>query len=190
MWDLIGVIGLLVTFVAIIGSIVLGIKKNVLWKKWLSAAGIAFVVCIIGAANAPTNTNNKSAITAPPTQQQTQSQPAPQSQPQPQTGQQPQPEQQPQTEQAKTSASQVQVQSEQQSAAKAATPPPQSTAPAKVKTPAPQAQKQDTTVYITRTGKKYHRDGCRYLSKSKIPISLSDAKSAGYDPCSVCDPPY
>jgi hypothetical protein len=46
-----------------------------------------------------------------------------------------------------------------------------------------------TTVYITETGTKYHRDGCRYLSKSKIPISLSDAKARGYTPCSVCNPP-
>jgi len=44
-----------------------------------------------------------------------------------------------------------------------------------------------TSVYITRTGAKYHRDGCRYLSKSKIPISLTDAKR-GYSPCSVCNP--
>jgi endonuclease YncB( thermonuclease family) len=45
-----------------------------------------------------------------------------------------------------------------------------------------------TTVYITRTGKKYHRDGCRYLKKSKIPISLDEAKLR-YDPCKVCKPP-
>jgi len=44
------------------------------------------------------------------------------------------------------------------------------------------------TVYVTRTGEKYHRAGCRYLSRSQIPISLSDAK-AGYDACSVCNPP-
>ena len=44
-----------------------------------------------------------------------------------------------------------------------------------------------STVYITRTGAKYHRDGCRYLSKSKSPISLTDAKR-GYSPCSVCNP--
>jgi hypothetical protein len=31
------------------------------------------------------------------------------------------------------------------------------------------------TVYVTRTGKKYHRNGCRYLAASKIPISLKDA---------------
>jgi hypothetical protein len=46
-----------------------------------------------------------------------------------------------------------------------------------------------TTVYITKTGEKYHRSGCRYLSASKIAISLADAKARGYTPCSVCDPP-
>lgn len=44
------------------------------------------------------------------------------------------------------------------------------------------------TVYVTKTGEKYHRDGCRYLSQSKIQISLKDAKARGYDPCSVCKP--
>ena len=46
-----------------------------------------------------------------------------------------------------------------------------------------------TTVYITKTGSKYHRGWCQYLSSSKIAISLSDAKAHGYDPCSVCKPP-
>ena len=46
-----------------------------------------------------------------------------------------------------------------------------------------------TTVYITETGECYHRSGCRYLSHSKIPISLKDAKARGYRPCSVCRPP-
>ena len=64
------------------------------------------------------------------------------------------------------------------------------TVPAEVKTPPPQVQKKDATVYVTKTGKKYHRDGCRYLSKSQIPISLSNAKTQGYGPCSVCNPPY
>lgn len=45
------------------------------------------------------------------------------------------------------------------------------------------------TVYITRTGKKYHRSGCRYLSRSCNSISLSSAKSNGYSACSVCNPP-
>lgn len=55
-------------------------------------------------------------------------------------------------------------------------------------TPAPAQTPQDITVYVTKTGKKYHRDGCRYLSNSKIPISLSDAKLE-YGPCSGCNPP-
>ncbi|MEL7655499.1 MAG: MBL fold metallo-hydrolase [Bacillota bacterium] len=46
----------------------------------------------------------------------------------------------------------------------------------------------DSIVYITNTGSKYHRDGCQYLSRSKIPISLSEAV-IHYDPCTVCDPP-
>ncbi|MBT6143632.1 hypothetical protein HOH51_03930 [bacterium] len=47
---------------------------------------------------------------------------------------------------------------------------------------------QTVTVYVTRTGAKYHRGSCRYLRKSKIPISLADAKRR-YSPCSVCNPP-
>lgn len=46
----------------------------------------------------------------------------------------------------------------------------------------------ELTVYITDTGSKYHRSGCRYLSRSRHAISRSDAQSAGYDACSVCRP--
>lgn len=56
-------------------------------------------------------------------------------------------------------------------------------------TATPTVSNEDVTVYITETGSKYHSDGCRYLSKSKIAMSLSDAISAGYEPCSVCNPP-
>jgi len=47
---------------------------------------------------------------------------------------------------------------------------------------------QGVTVYVTRTGAKYHRAGCRYLSKSMIPMPLEEAKKR-YGPCSVCNPP-
>lgn len=47
---------------------------------------------------------------------------------------------------------------------------------------------QTTTVYITNTGKKYHKGSCSYLSKSKIPITLNDAKTKGYGSCSKCKP--
>lgn len=50
------------------------------------------------------------------------------------------------------------------------------------------SQKKEQIVYITRTGHKYHRAGCRYLSRSKIPMTLSQAKD-GYSPCKVCMPP-
>lgn len=53
----------------------------------------------------------------------------------------------------------------------------------------PVTSTENLTEYITRTGAKYHRAGCRYLSKSMIPISLQDAKARGYEPCSVCKPP-
>lgn len=43
------------------------------------------------------------------------------------------------------------------------------------------------TVYVTKTGSKYHRAGCHYL-KSCIPISLKEAAQR-YSPCSVCNPP-
>ena len=59
-------------------------------------------------------------------------------------------------------------------------------------TPAPQNQSSSTksetstTVYITNSGSKYHKANCSYLSKSKISIDLSKAKSQGYEPCSKC----
>lgn len=45
---------------------------------------------------------------------------------------------------------------------------------------------QSVTVYITRTGEKYHRSGCQYLRESKIPIELATAKARGYTACSRC----
>ena len=45
------------------------------------------------------------------------------------------------------------------------------------------------TVYVTRTGSKYHRYGCQYLRKSCYARSLSSAKTSGYTPCSRCNPP-
>jgi len=45
-----------------------------------------------------------------------------------------------------------------------------------------------TTVYITKTGTKYHKSGCRYLSKSKTSISKKEAIANNYTACSVCKP--
>lgn len=42
-------------------------------------------------------------------------------------------------------------------------------------------------VYVTKTVEKYHIENCRYLSKSKISITLDNTVKS-YDPCSVCKP--
>ena len=50
------------------------------------------------------------------------------------------------------------------------------------------ASKENYTVYITRTGSKYHRDGCQYLRNSKIEIDKKEAIENGYTACSRCNP--
>lgn len=49
------------------------------------------------------------------------------------------------------------------------------------------ADTQAAVVYITRTGSKYHRAGCRFL-KSGNTVSVDEAKVKGLTPCSVCRP--
>ena len=51
-----------------------------------------------------------------------------------------------------------------------------------------QPQSISTTVYKTKTGSSYHRDNCSAL-KSRIEISLSQAKAEGLKPCLRCNPP-
>jgi len=45
-------------------------------------------------------------------------------------------------------------------------------------------------VFITKTGKKYHRAGCRWLSKSKSirSITRGEAERNGFTPCKTCKP--
>ena len=52
-----------------------------------------------------------------------------------------------------------------------------------------QGDNQGVIVYGTKTGAKYHVDGCKSLSKSKIQMTLSEAKAKGLTPCSICNPP-
>jgi competence protein ComEC len=47
---------------------------------------------------------------------------------------------------------------------------------------------KSVVVYITKTGEKYHRDGCKSLSKSKIPSTVEEAKEKGLTPCAICKP--
>lgn len=53
-----------------------------------------------------------------------------------------------------------------------------------------QAPKQETkteTVYVTSSGKKYHKSTCRYVKdKSATLYSIDEAKKKGYTACSVC----
>ncbi|OQA02552.1 MAG: hypothetical protein BWY69_01017 [Planctomycetes bacterium ADurb.Bin401] len=49
------------------------------------------------------------------------------------------------------------------------------------------ANTDKTIVYVTKSGTKYHRQGCRFLSKSSIPLELKEAKNK-YSPCRVCKP--
>lgn len=50
------------------------------------------------------------------------------------------------------------------------------------------APRPSDTVYITRTGAKYHADGCRSLSRSRIATPLVEA-SKRYGACLICKPP-
>lgn len=46
--------------------------------------------------------------------------------------------------------------------------------------------KKSVIVYKTKTGNKYHKDGCPYLSKSKIEITLEEAENEKLEPCKNC----
>lgn len=46
--------------------------------------------------------------------------------------------------------------------------------------------KNEDVVYVTKSGGKYHKDGCPYLKSSKIMISLEQAIAEGKEPCSRC----
>ncbi len=67
--------------------------------------------------------------------------------------------------------------------------PTQKAKPTQKANPTPPETDNVEEVYITNTGKKYHRSNCRTLKKSKIPISLKKAKNQGYEPCKICNPP-
>ena len=46
----------------------------------------------------------------------------------------------------------------------------------------------EDTVHATKTGARYHRAGCRSLSKSDIPMTRAEAEAKGLTPCKVCKP--
>lgn len=67
----------------------------------------------------------------------------------------------------------------------------QATAPEPAVVATTQQTNNDTSgkyVYVTPSGKKYHKQGCWTLSKSKNlkKLTLEEAESKRYEPCSVC----
>lgn len=49
-----------------------------------------------------------------------------------------------------------------------------------------QQDNKEQTVYVTKTGSKYHSSNCGYLHSSKIKTTLKSAKKDGYTACSRC----
>lgn len=56
-----------------------------------------------------------------------------------------------------------------------------------VEKPASVSPSADGVVYITDSGTKYHREGCRSLRSSKNAVSREDARKR-YGPCGICRP--
>lgn len=48
--------------------------------------------------------------------------------------------------------------------------------------------RNEDIVYITPTGKKYHRSHCRTIKGESSEIKRGDAEAQGYDACKVCNP--
>ena len=46
--------------------------------------------------------------------------------------------------------------------------------------------KTSPDVFVTKSGRKFHHPKCRYLRKSRIPMSIVGAIDRGYSQCSVC----
>ena len=53
--------------------------------------------------------------------------------------------------------------------------------------PQPQEEQTEAVVYVTNSGKKYHRQGCPTIRNSSlIELTEDDAKAQGYEPCKKC----
>jgi micrococcal nuclease len=51
------------------------------------------------------------------------------------------------------------------------------------------AASPNIVVFVTRTGEKYHLDGCSSLRRSRIQTTLEQAQERGYEACKLCRPP-
>jgi len=214
MWTAVIMISFLVFVVAIGGTLVMAIKRKPVWKKWLATSGASFAMMVIGAAQLPpvdsstTNVPSPAAVTEPqaqgflaapittptPAAPETNT-PADQSatvaareteasQPNSTPSQSPAPS-------TKSSTTATVDPSTTKTAQPAATTSPQPTTTAKTvsPTPTPVTSSQNITVYVGKTGTKYHYQDCRTLKDAKIPMSINEAKSKGRTACGVCKPP-
>lgn len=50
------------------------------------------------------------------------------------------------------------------------------------------SQETSDTVFVTKSGTKYHRNTCRYVSAGARQLTLQDAYKLGYTACSFCKP--
>lgn len=50
---------------------------------------------------------------------------------------------------------------------------------------------KNSIVYVSiKAGKKYHKDGCRFLGEKIDSMTLEEAEKSGYEPCKICFPEY
>ena len=51
----------------------------------------------------------------------------------------------------------------------------------------PEDEPQSETVYITKSGKRYHKSGCRHIvGRDVIEKTIAEADEDGYTPCKDC----
>lgn len=49
-------------------------------------------------------------------------------------------------------------------------------------------QEKPELVYVLKSGKKYHLQGCRFLFGESIQMTIDEAKRKKFEPCKVCFP--
>jgi hypothetical protein len=52
----------------------------------------------------------------------------------------------------------------------------------------PAPSRPEGTVYLTKWGKKYHKDNCRHLKNGSTAMKLEEARKR-FAPCALCKPP-
>lgn len=52
----------------------------------------------------------------------------------------------------------------------------------------PEEKGEACYVFVTKTGTRYHGEGCRYLTHSAKKLTLKEAEELGYVPCKICKP--